>query len=427
MRRLNTFLAVAIFMAIGFFGNINTAQAENAVQFNRMYGDTIYLLPGEYFPYWEQLSTGSHEDRIITFDLHVDLNQFVGNENFLFTGCNMDLLDTWGTPFGGDGMPYHVSWIADSTGIWIFQAFLIQFHNNLAVGEQRAYSADIIGQVRLEGDYIESFNDYLAQTLIVVDGIKGDANGDGEISNMDVATILEYCFNPTAHLDWRYSPEGEANVGRSIMLFGLPSLLDGYLINLWLADPNDPLVIYLGIGQPISELYEEDVILSVSYETSQIGNQLTVTTDALAVMVSGRLPDGTPWQSSDWTSSGQVIFQIPEGVSVEDIKVEAVSIAGTEDVNNSPIITPTEFTLAQNYPNPFNPTTTIEFSLPTACEIDLSIYNVIGEKESTLANGYYATGYHNVVFDGISFSSGIYFYVLSANQQAQTKKMILVK
>ena len=99
----------------------------------------------------------------------------------------------------------------------------------------------------------------------------------------------------------------------------------------------------------------------------------------------------------------------------------------TTDVKNKnkPLIS--DFVLKQNYPNPFNPTTTIRFSIPQAGNVNLSIYNILGEKVAVLTNGYKQAGNYEVTFNAGSLSSGIYFYRLKAGNFMQIKKMILTK
>jgi hypothetical protein len=105
---------------------------------------------------------------------------------------------------------------------------------------------------------------------------------------------------------------------------------------------------------------------------------------------------------------------------------------GVQSENNLP----KEFSLENNYPNPFNPTTNIRFSLPIKSEVNLEIYNIIGQKVAVLINKELEAGYHSVEFSASSarslLSSGVYIYRLTAtgsngNNFIQTKKMMLVK
>ena len=100
-------------------------------------------------------------------------------------------------------------------------------------------------------------------------------------------------------------------------------------------------------------------------------------------------------------------------------------------------ILPKEFALKQNYPNPFNPTTKIEFSLPVAADVQLVVYNILGQQVASLINDQRSAGNHSVLWNandsnGMKLSSGIYFYMLKAsgvdgNEFQEIKKMVLLK
>ncbi|GEM_PF-3119147 len=88
---------------------------------------------------------------------------------------------------------------------------------------------------------------------------------------------------------------------------------------------------------------------------------------------------------------------------------------------------PTEFSLSQNYPNPFNPTTTIKYALPQDSYVSLEVYNLRGQKVTTLVNGKEDAGYKIVQWDASNYASGIYFYKLTAGERVFTKRMTLLK
>ena len=88
--------------------------------------------------------------------------------------------------------------------------------------------------------------------------------------------------------------------------------------------------------------------------------------------------------------------------------------------------------LLGNYPNPFNPTTTISFSLPTEQKIELTIFNIKGQKVKTLYSGTADKGNHSIVWEGRdmnnkSVSSGLYFYKLRTSFNVLSRKMIMIK
>ena len=83
--------------------------------------------------------------------------------------------------------------------------------------------------------------------------------------------------------------------------------------------------------------------------------------------------------------------------------------------------------LYQNYPNPFNPTTMIEYSLPTSSHVTLKVYDVLGREVVTLKNENQFAGKHSVQFNASRLASGIYFYVLVADNFTVSKKMSILK
>ncbi|MFZ1977349.1 MAG: T9SS type A sorting domain-containing protein [Bacteroidota bacterium] len=93
---------------------------------------------------------------------------------------------------------------------------------------------------------------------------------------------------------------------------------------------------------------------------------------------------------------------------------------------------PTTYSLAQNYPNPFNPTTQIRFNLSQMDKISLTVYNMLGQKIATLAEGEFQAGSYVVTWNGtnghgMTVSSGVYFYRLSGSSFVITKKMLMLK
>ncbi len=88
---------------------------------------------------------------------------------------------------------------------------------------------------------------------------------------------------------------------------------------------------------------------------------------------------------------------------------------------------PNRFTLNQNYPNPFNPTTRIEYSLATAGNVTLTLYNIMGQKVLTMVDKYLKAGSHDFVLDASELPSGIYFYSLTQNGNTKSNKLVLMK
>jgi hypothetical protein len=104
-------------------------------------------------------------------------------------------------------------------------------------------------------------------------------------------------------------------------------------------------------------------------------------------------------------------------------------VTGTDDETEIDI---SEFSLEQNYPNPFNPVTMIKYTIPQnekreTKNVTLIVYDILGNKISTLVDEQKSSGSYEVKFNGNDLSSGIYFYQLKAGDFISTKKMLLIK
>lgn len=141
---------------------------------------------------------------------------------------------------------------------------------------------------------------------------------------------------------------------------------------------------------------------------------------------------GCPYTDNTY-SSGQIGTYVwdfalsPIYLYVDDILVETVSAI---DDQQPGVIA--DYTLHQNFPNPFNPSTTISFDLAGRETVQLSIFNSLGQKIKTLANGDFSAGSHQLQWDGRDEAgqvapAGVYYYRLQTGSFQDTKKMLLVK
>jgi hypothetical protein len=93
---------------------------------------------------------------------------------------------------------------------------------------------------------------------------------------------------------------------------------------------------------------------------------------------------------------------------------------------------PDQYELHQNFPNPFNPRTSIRFALPKPGHVLLEVYNLLGQKVTTLVQEKLPAGVHTVIWHGIDsegrqVATGIYFYRIATGDFTDVKKMLLVK
>ncbi len=127
----------------------------------------------------------------------------------------------------------------------------------------------------------------------------------------------------------------------------------------------------------------------------------------------------------DEVNPSPMTYKATRGNKFVTTKVEFITeqfAVGTEEAEN-----PNEFRLSQNYPNPFNPSTNISFNLPSANNIDLKVYNLLGQEVATLINGRLNSGNHTIQFDASRLASGVYIYRLVSGGFSQTRKMMLIK
>lgn len=85
------------------------------------------------------------------------------------------------------------------------------------------------------------------------------------------------------------------------------------------------------------------------------------------------------------------------------------------------------YSLAQNYPNPFNSNTIIEYSLESPGQVNITLFNLLGETVSEILNEFKSKGNYKIVFNAKSLASGIYLYQIRTGGFTQTKKMILLR
>lgn len=105
---------------------------------------------------------------------------------------------------------------------------------------------------------------------------------------------------------------------------------------------------------------------------------------------------------------------------------------GAVGIDDNSVELPKSYAIMQNYPNPFNPETNIEYHLPQAGYVDISVYNILGQNVRTLVSenqqaGIYKAHWNGANSDGETVPSGIYFYTINTGDYSDTKKMIMLK
>jgi len=152
---------------------------------------------------------------------------------------------------------------------------------------------------------------------------------------------------------------------------------------------------------------------------------------------SERTPDVKLFNNRIYTTWAETDrFDLGTGIDIWANVLDWNEPIGT-DIENT-VLMPLKFSLDQNFPNPFNPVTTIRYSVGAGISmvktpgmaslpVELSIYNLLGQKVTTLVSDYQSPGQYKVQWDAREFASGLYFYQLSAGHFTQTRRMLLLK
>ncbi len=121
------------------------------------------------------------------------------------------------------------------------------------------------------------------------------------------------------------------------------------------------------------------------------------------------------------------IIAITDGASVH-LYIETSHAEADEEIPEEPL----SVVLHENFPEPFNASTTIQFDLPSSSIVELSVYNLLGQRVRVLTDEVFSAGRHSVSWNGLDqngleSSSGVYFYRLETNTGTVSRKMLLLK
>ncbi len=188
----------------------------------------------------------------------------------------------------------------------------------------------------------------------------------------------------------------------------------------------------------------------VNLAVSGAGKRINITHDSLNVTIIGNFDvvsrgvNPNFQHAGDWYDyfSGDTadIVSIQDPITLEpgafhiytDKKLETPEPDLLTDIESIIGQIPQVFSLDQNYPNPFNPSTTIRYQVAGAGQVQLTIYNMLGEKVVTLVNKKQSPGAYQVKWQGTDQfgrrqASGVYFYRLQSGENTLVKKMIMIR
>lgn len=236
---------------------------------------------------------------------------------------------------------------------------------------------------------------------VYIDTVK-DLNGHWD----DMVIILNVTEEPTP--DWEETVELEA--GQSV------TLLDTNYFSEWI-DFNECLPSYIPDTKSdiVYSLYPQDVSW-LTIEPSQFTlpiHQLVIVEEIFSHSTPGNYSCYEIWTAQYLNYPYYTIWYLDVLTDIQD---------------NSTHSPPVDFKIFQNYPNPFNPSTTISFDLPRASDVNLTIFNILGEEMATLVSKRLNAGNYQYEWSRPArMPSGVYFYRLEAENFTQTRKMVLMQ
>lgn len=187
-----------------------------------------------------------------------------------------------------------------------------------------------------------------------------------------------------------------------------------YLSNYCLIEVNalQPAILWLEsqIANPVTEVDSLFAAIDIGY--------LYMLVDSSKAAVQGKMPWLKPTSVQAFESNRNIaIMSLINGQSNSQSSQQSIEPATL---------------LMSNYPNPFNPSTTISFNLPSVMNCKLEIYNLKGQRVTSLLNETRGAGKHTIIWDGLDeagrpVSSGIYFYRLTTPQRTISAKMLMIK
>lgn len=199
------------------------------------------------------------------------------------------------------------------------------------------------------------------------------------------------------------------------------NILAGYEVGVFSRNKNNLMMQNQLVGGTMQ--FAQNLHYYFHYNDIQLqGNGI----DESTIVVKTWDPDLNEWQVVD----DAVVDMTTNTVSFENTTVSGLIIlTGDPTVTtvDEETVTPVGFSLGQNYPNPFNPVTTISFTIAEAANIELNIYNVLGQKIENIMRKSLETGEYSIQYNGAHLPSGVYFYELKTGDNTLVKKMTLLK
>lgn len=290
---------------------------------------------------------------------------------------------------------------------------------------------DILDITRLIEIVTDTGEDVTPDELAVL-----DLNGDGAYNVLDVVILIEFVLDMPGLAKDAPVVEGVSVIVEPVSLTNnrewqnIPvhvtyeGMISGFQADLVF----DPTVVELGV--PVLSEGNESVAVYTSLSDNALRVLAIDLTGGQIDLATGLLMD-VPVQIIDEDATGATDFEV-EGLILSGpggIEIECEALVSIIDIG---LPAPTEFSLLQNYPNPFNPTTNIRYDIAEAGNVNLVIYNMLGQRVRTLVTGRQDVGRYEVMWNGLDdagqpIATGVYIYHIQAGDYSKTYKMAFIK
>ncbi len=354
----------------------------------------------------------------------------------------------------------------DYDGLFIDSASHLLKQSMLDTGQSLPWDYDPLKWRLSRYASLELIKAYQRDKIVIFNGLHNGAGADSSLAVTDGGMWEDFAYDPDngdykGAGKWKKAIDCmQANRDHSqlVLVVKKPGLIDDiqariFTVASYLLIENENTVLTLSdytydttlqyypefnidLGEPTDDFVQTaDTLFTREFTNGKvIVNPLPTSAKTFTLTKDYRkiIPVGGGFVDASGAWEGHLTYQ---KVEQGNVSVPPVSALILKDTTATPIgkdqFGEINFRLFQNYPNPFNPTTTIRYSVgiqrPAPQRVQLTVYNILGQRVAMLIDKQQKPGEYSVTFDGSRLPSGVYFYTLQIGKLNFTKKMILIR